>query len=85
MAFLIHSICFLLQKISNVGGLYGNLRIENIIITLDQTKSIIKHVRFLGFECISTIEDAETMNIPDQIDHMPPDLINYFIQLQRFN
>ena len=44
----------------------------------------ILSVRFLGFEYLSMIEDAEKMQIPDHIDHLPPEMISYFLKIQRF-
>lgn len=81
LAFLVHTICFLLKKIADVDGMHGNLRAENVILTLDQANTTIKKVRFLGFDCMTMIEDAEDMQIPDQIDHLPPDMISYFLKM----
>ena len=35
LAYLIHTISFLLNKVADIGALYGNLRTENIILILD--------------------------------------------------
>ena len=36
LAYLVSQICYLLKKVSDIGATYGNLRLENIIITLDK-------------------------------------------------
>lgn len=35
LAFLIYSICTILKKISDIGAIFANLRMENVIVTLD--------------------------------------------------
>ena len=65
--------------------LYGNLRAENMVLKMNPCKSKIFDIKFLNFGSLSSIEDSEIMNIPDQIEHMPPDLIQHLIESMRFN
>ena len=59
--------------------IYGHLRTENIIVTLDSSfKSILK-VRFLNLEHISMIENASKMSMPDYIDHLPPEMLSFLV------
>ena len=60
--------------------MYGNLRIENIIIKLDLSKKNILAVKFIGFGSLTNIEDSDEINIPDRIDHLPPGITKYLIQ-----
>ena len=81
---LILKICTLLRNIADIGAMYGNLRTENILINLSPDKKEIKNVKFLHFGHLTKIEDAEHILIPDQIDHLPPDMSSYLLQIKRF-
>ena len=59
------TVCELLQTIANIGMIYGNLRLENIVLKLDRKHENIERIRFLGFGSLSTIENSEFMNIPE--------------------
>lgn len=72
-------ICTLLKNIAHIGAMYGNLRTENILIKLSPNKKQIKNVKFLQFGHLIKIEDAENICIPDQIDHLPPDMTSYLL------
>ena len=49
LAFLINQICNLLKAITDIGAMHGNMRAENIIITLTKSQKQIKKIGFLGF------------------------------------
>jgi len=85
LAYLIHKISFFLNKVADIGALYGNLRTENIILILDKQQSKILDVRFLGFGSITYIEGSEAMQIPEQIEHLPPLVTTYLLKCQRFS
>ena len=42
LALIIDSICDVLKMIADIGAMYGNLRVENLIIKMDNAKSTIK-------------------------------------------
>lgn len=65
--------------------IYGNLRMENIIIKLDRKNEKIERIRFLGFGSLTTIENSEFMNIPEQLEHLPPDMTSHLLTLHRFS
>lgn len=54
--------------------MYGNLRTENIIIKINPKKKVIENTKFINFGCLVDIEQADNILIPDQIDHLPPDM-----------
>ena len=85
LAYLIHTISFLLNKVADIGALYGNLRTENIILILDKQNTKILDIRFLGFGSITYIEESDEMHIPEQIDHLPPLMTSYLLKCQRFS
>ena len=45
---IVTSICKLLQLIANIGALYGNLRIENILVKLSRNLQSIEQVKFIN-------------------------------------
>ena len=59
MARLMKTICELLKTIADIGMIYGNLRLENIVIKLDRKLTTIERIRFLGFGSIITIEESD--------------------------
>lgn len=81
LAKIIQTICELLKMIADIGAMYGNLRIENIIIKLDRSKKKILSVKFLGFGSLINIEDSDSIRIPDRIDHLPPDMTSYLVEI----
>ena len=85
LAYLIHKISFFLNKVADIGALYGNLRTDNIILILDTKQTNIIDVRFLGFGNITYIEDSEEIHIPEQIEHLPPLMTSYLLKCQRFS
>ena len=85
VAFLINQICNLLKAITDIGAMHGNMRTENIVLTLNKTQKQIKKVGFLGFGQLINIEESENICIPDRIDHLPPDMTSYLLKLKRFS
>lgn len=74
----------MLVNISNIGAVYANLRIENILIKLDRNNKI-ENVKFINFCVMKEIESMDHMAIPEQIDHLPPDMTQHLLTLNRFN
>ena len=66
--------------------MYGNLRLENVMIKLDlmARNSKVKEIKFLNFGICIAIEDSENIHIPDQIDHLPPDMLRHLMKIKRF-
>lgn len=64
--------------------MFGGLRIENIIIKLDIRKQKILSVKFIGLSSLINIEDSDKILYPDCIEHLPPDMTNYLLEIQRF-
>ena len=67
--------------VARVGAIYGNLRVENIVIKIDKTKKTILSTKFLNFGSLIKIEDADKIRIPDRIDHLPPDMISWLVDI----
>lgn len=65
--------------------MYGNLRTENVIVKLSRDKKKIEDVKFINFGNLIEIEDADRIQIPDQIDHLPPDMTSYLLKIKRFS
>ena len=74
----------MLKCIADNGMLYGNLRTENILIKMNKCMHRIDTIKYLSFGTLSSIEDSEKMHIPDQIEHLPPDLLKHLIESMRF-
>lgn len=74
---LIIEICTLLKNIADTGAMYGNLRTENIIIKMSRDNKKIEGVKFINFGHLIEIEEADAIAIPDQVDHLPPDMTSY--------
>lgn len=55
----------MLKTVNNIGMVYANLRLENILVKLTKDKQSIEDVRFINFGSLAIIEDAEMINIPD--------------------
>lgn len=85
LANLIQKICELLGNIANIGALYGNLRAENTLLKLDEEMTKIEYVKFLGFGSLVAIEDSEEIIVPDQIEHLPPDLLMHWTSMMKFD
>ena len=49
LAFLISEVCRMLQIVSKIGAIYGNLRLENILLKFNLSKYKIEGVKFLNF------------------------------------
>ena len=64
--------------------MYGNLRVENILLKLNSNQTKIEDIKFLNFSSLATIDNSEQMHIPDQIDHLPPDFLTNLIQSMKF-
>ena len=64
--------------------MYGNLRAENIMIKFDLAKSKIEQIKFLSFGSIVQIEEADSILIPDQIEHLPPAMLLHLLNIKRF-
>ena len=69
---------------ADIGAIYGNLRTENTLIKLDK-HSKIDSVKFLNLGTLKEIEQADHIAIPDQIDHLPPDMTIYMQSIKRFS
>lgn len=77
-------MCQLLKGVADIGAIYGNLRTENTLIKLSKDRTI-ECVKFLNFEVLKEIESADDIAIPDQIDHLPPDMTNHLLVNKRFS
>lgn len=55
---------------------YGNVRAENILIRFDKEQMNIENVKFINFGSFVALENANQMVIPDEVDHMPPDVLS---------
>lgn len=84
LAYLIYTICSLLKNIADIGAMYGNVRTENIMIKLDLAKTKIESIKFLSFGHIVQIEEADSILIPEQIEHLPPAMLSYLMNIKRF-
>lgn len=80
------NICKLLESIAEIGELYGNLRLENIMIVLDTNAKMIKvkYVKFLNLSICHRIAESENITIPDKIDHIPPFMLRHLLKIKRF-
>lgn len=65
--------------------MYGNLRTENIVIKLSRDNKKIEGVKFLNFGHLIEIEEADRIAIPDQVDHLPPDMTSHLLKIKRFS
>lgn len=65
--------------------MYGNLRAENVIIKLSRDNKKIEGVKFVNFGHIIEIEEADKITIPDQLDHLPPDMTSHLLKIKRFS
>lgn len=65
--------------------MYGNLRTENVIVKLSRDMKKIEDVKFINFGYLIEIEDSDRIRIPDQIDHLPPDMSSYLLKIKRFS
>ena len=57
----------------------------NILIKLNKKETAIEDVRLLGFGHMTRFEQAEKMNVPDMIDHLPPGFLTYMKLLGKFS
>ena len=72
--------------VAGIGALYGNLRTENVLVRLSRDLKSVEEVRFINFGYLVSIETVDTMLIiPDQIDHLPPDMTCHLLKLNRFS
>lgn len=84
LAKLITYMCSLLKGVADIGAIYGNLRTENVLIKLGKDDDI-ESVKFINFHTLKEIETADHIAIPDQIDHLPPDMTQYMLEMKRFS
>ena len=63
-----------------MGYVHGNIRPENILLKIDEERKKIKKIKFINFGASVKIERATDMILPEQLDHLPPELLDYFIQ-----
>ena len=54
---------------------YGNLRVENILLKLNNKMTKIENIKYLNFGTLSSIEDSERMLLPDKIEHLTADYL----------
>lgn len=85
LAYILSQICEVLRLVENTGSIYGNLRAENIILKMSLDKKNIDQVKFLNFGHLIQIDDAEKFRIPDQVDHLPPDMNSLLLEMQKFS
>lgn len=64
--------------------MYGNLRTENVIVKVSRDMKKMEDFKFINFGNLIEIEDADRIQIPDQIDHLPPDMTSYLLKMKRF-
>lgn len=50
---------------ADAGAVYGNLRIENILVKLDTAKTKVEGIKFLNVGNVIEIESAQNIVIPD--------------------
>ena len=67
-----------------IGAVYGNLRIENLLIKMSKDQTKIKAVKFLHFGHLVRLEEVENIFIPECIEHLPPDLISHLLRCKKF-
>lgn len=82
ISMLIFYICQLLKATNNMSTMYGNLRLENIIVMLDRSKRLILKIGFIGFEYLTRCDDPKCLRVPDRIDHLPPDVTSFMLKYQ---
>lgn len=76
--------CQLLKCVADVGAMFGNVRTENILFKLSIDGQRIEGYKFMSFGPVIEIEDAENINIPDQVEHLPPDMLTHLKIMNRF-
>lgn len=66
--------------------IYGNLRLETVLIKFDQSSKdkVINRIGFIGFGSLASIEDSEHIILPDKVEHLPPDMTKYLQIQNRF-
>lgn len=72
------------MNVASIGAMYGNLRPENIMIKLNPQETKIEVIKFISFRYMCDIEDADNIVIPDQIEHLPPDMLSHLSSVSRF-
>lgn len=64
--------------------MYGNLRLENILIKLNDAQSKIEDVKFINFGNIIKFDEADKVHIPERIEHFPPEFLQHLLKTERF-
>lgn len=65
LAQIIQITCHFLKNVADAGAVYGNLRIENILVKLDTAKTKVEGIKFLNVGHVIEIESAQNIVIPD--------------------
>ena len=65
LAHIIKTVCELLKKVVDIGMIYGNLRLENILVKLNQKHTKIEHIAFIGFGSVVSIQQSNQIVIPE--------------------
>ena len=81
VSLLISHICLLLKATNNIGAMFGNLRLENIIVMMDRSKRLILKIGFIGFEYLTRCDEPKCLRLPDRIDHLPPDVTSFMLKI----
>lgn len=68
----------------DIGAIYGNLRTENTLIKLSK-ENTIEGVKFLRGSMVREIDLVKLISLPEQMEHLPPDMITYLLLLKRFS
>ena len=58
-----------------MGMLYGDLRLKNILIKMDDEKKKVLDVKLMSFGHMKHLDDIQNICLPALIDHLPPDLL----------
>ena len=85
LANMIKLVCELIQKLTDIGVMYGNLRTENLMIKLCPNHENIEDIKFLSFCNMVKFDQADQINIPERIEHLPPELLKHLMNIERFD
>lgn len=85
LALFIEKVSGFLKLLEEMGVIFANIRLENIIIKYNSARTEIENIRFLNFGHLIPVEESENLNIPDQFDHLPPNMLKYLQEQKSFS
>lgn len=73
LAKIIQLLCVFLQELEGQGLNYGNLRAENIILSMSDDGQSIESLKLINFGFAQQVGQPNQSVIPEQVDHLPPE------------